>query len=223
MCGRYGFGNPERLSTLPFGVPLPELVQRFNLTPSQDVPLVRETRKGREARMVRWGLVPYWADDKSIGNRLVNARGDSVATKPSFRDAFAERRGLLPADLFYEWQELRDHPVRQPWCVRLPDDAPFAFGAVWDRWKPKGEPDAEPLYTCAIITTEPNATMARIHDRMPLIIEPEDYDRWLDPLSALSTAQALVRPYAGEMEAWPVSLRVNNPRVDDAACIAPLT
>ena len=223
MCGRYGFGNPARLSELPFGVALPELVARFNLTPSQDVPLIRETKRGRDAAMVRWGLVPHWAEDKSIGNRLVNARGDTAATKPAFRDAFAERRGLLPADLFYEWQEQAGHDVRQPWCVRLPEQAPFAFGALWERWRPRGDPDAAWLVTCAIITTEPNAVLRPIHDRMPVIVEPHDYARWLDPSTSLKVAQSLVKPYAGTMEAWPVSLRVNNPRVDDAACIVPLS
>ncbi len=222
MCGRYGFGNPARLGTLPFEAPLPALSARFNVAPSVDVPLVRETAAGRDALLARWGLVPFWADDPSIGNRLANARGDTVASKPSFRAAFRQRRGLMPADLFYEWQVLVGQKGKQPWCVRLPDAEPFAFGAIWERWVPKEQPEAEPLITCAIITTEPNAVMSPIHDRMPLIIAPADYDAWLDPGTSPSAAQSLVRPYQGALEAWRVGARVNNPKFDDEECIAPL-
>ncbi len=222
MCGRYGFGNPVRLGSLPLGADLPLLAARFNLTPSQDVPLVRERATGRDAVLARWGLVPYWADDPSIGNRLANARGDTVASKPSFRDAFRQRRGLMPVDLFYEWQVIAGQQVKQPWCMRLPDGAPFAFGALWERWTPKGDSSAEPLITCAIITTEPNALLAPIHDRMPVIVSPNDYEAWLDPSTTPAIAQSLVRPYAGPMEAWPVTTRVNSARIDDAECITPL-
>ncbi|MBL0171278.1 MAG: SOS response-associated peptidase [Gemmatimonadaceae bacterium] len=222
MCGRYGFGNPARLGTLPFGAALPLLTARFNLTPSQPVPLVRETSGGRDALLARWGLVPFWADDPSIGNRLANARGDTVATKPSFRAAFRQRRGLMPVDLFYEWQVIAGQKVKQPWCIRLPDDEPFAFGAIWEQWTPKHDPGAEPLITCAIITTEPNAVMAPIHDRMPVIMPPDHYEAWLDPSTRPAVAQSLVQPYAGPMLAWPVSTRVNSPRTDDAECITPL-
>jgi putative SOS response-associated peptidase YedK len=223
MCGRYGFGNPARLGTLPFGVTLPELDAHYNLAPSRDVPLVRVDGDVRDAVLARWGLVPFWADDPSIGNRLANARGDTVASKPSFRAAFKLRRGLMPADLFYEWQVVEGQKAKQPWCMRLPDDAPFAFGAIWERWTPKGDPNVEPLVSCAIITTEPNAVMQRIHERMPVIIAPEDYDAWLDPRTSPTVAQSLVRPWAGALRAWPVGLRVNSPRFDDADCIAPLT
>ncbi|MEQ1692365.1 MAG: SOS response-associated peptidase [Gemmatimonas sp.] len=222
MCGRYGFGNPARLGTLPFGTALPLMVARYNVPPSQPVPLVRQRASGRDAVLARWGLVPYWADDPSIGNRLANARGDSVATKPSFREAFGQRRGLMPADLFYEWQIMNGMKVKQPWCVRLPDDEPFAFGAIWERWKPRDDAGAEPLITCAIITTEPNAVMAPIHDRMPVIVAPSDYDAWLDASTPSAVAQSLVRPYRGPMLAWPISTRVNSPRSDDVECVAPL-
>ena len=222
MCGRYGFGNPARLGTLPFGTALPSLDARFNITPSSSVPLVRQTATGRDALMASWGLVPFWADDPSIGHRLANARGDTVAAKPSFRAAFRQRRGLMPADLFYEWQVLEGQKVKQPWCIRLPDATPFAFGALWERWTPKTSPDAEPLISCTIITTEPNALMATIHDRMPVIVAPDDYDVWLDPSTPPAVAQSLIRPWGGPLEAWPVSTRVNAPRHDDAACLEPL-
>lgn len=198
------------------------LEAHFNLTPTQNVPFVRETAAGRDATLVRWGLVPFWADDPSIGNRLANARGDTVASKPSFRAAFKARRGLLPADLFYEWQVIAGQKVKQPWCIRLPDDAPFAMGAIWESWTPKNDPGAEPLVTCAIITTEANDVMRPIHDRMPVIIEPGDFDMWLDPHTKPADAQTLVRPYALPMHAYRVSTRVNSPRFDDPACIEPL-
>lgn len=227
MCGRYGFGNPARLGTLPFGVILPEFEAHYNLTPSQNVPLVRDVGKGahtdRDAIMARWGLVPFWADDPAIGNRMANARGETVATKPSFRAAFKQRRGLMPLDLFYEWQPLSGSKVKQPWCIRMPDAAPFAFGAVWERWTPKNAPDAEPLITCAIITTTPNAVMAPIHDRMPVIIAPDDFDAWLDTATAPDVVQSLVRPYDGPMHAFRVSTRVNSPRSNDVLNIEPLT
>jgi putative SOS response-associated peptidase YedK len=226
MCGRYGFGNPARLGKLPLGVDLslalPDLAPRWNVTPSQPVPLVRETPAGREALMARWGLVPFWADDPSIGNRLANARGDTVATKPAFRAAFKQRRGLMPADLFYEWQPLEGVKVKQPWCMRMPGDAPFAMAALWESWTPKDDRDASPLVTCCLITTEPNNTMQPIHDRMPVILDPADYEAWLDPATSTTTLQGLIRPYHGPMHAYPVSTHVNSPRFDDPECAVPL-
>lgn len=226
MCGRYGFGNPARLAELPLGVEiaarLPALQPRWNITPSQRVVLVRETVDGRDAIMARWGLVPFWADDPSIGNRLANARGDTVAVKPSFRAAFAKRRALMPADLFYEWQPLEGAKVKQPWCMRMPDDAPFALAAIWEMWTPKNDPAAEPLVTCCAITTEPNDVMRPIHDRMPVILSPSDYDTWLDPSASVAEVQRLIRPYDGEMRAYKVSRLVNAPANDVAECAVPL-
>jgi putative SOS response-associated peptidase YedK len=221
MCGRYGFGNPARLGTLPLGVALPDLDARYNITPSQNVPLVLQEGETRQAAMARWGLVPFWADDPAIGNRLANARGDTVASKPSFRGAFRQRRGLMPADLFYEWQVIPGQKVKQPWCIRLADDAPFAMAALWERWTPKATPDAEPLLSCCVITTEPNGTMGPIHDRMPVILHAEDYARWLDPRTPAAEAQALIRPYDGAMRAYRVSTYVNAPRNLGAECAAP--
>lgn len=222
MCGRYGFGSAAGLSQLPLGVVLPELTPRFNVAPSQSVPLVVQGKSGRRAGMARWGLVPFWADDPSIGNRLANARGDTVASKPSFRAAFKQRRGLMLADQFYEWQPLPGEKVKQPWCIRMADDGAFAMAALWERWTPKDTPDAEPLVTCCIITTEPNSTMVPIHDRMPVILHPNDYDAWLDPATAPETAQALIAPYSGPMRAFKVSTYVNAPRNEGPACADPL-
>lgn len=222
MCGRYGFADPARLGLLPLGVTLPPLAPRFNVAPSQPVPLVRQQGAVRDALLARWGLVPFWADDPAIGHRLVNARSETAAVKPAFRAAFRHRRALMPADLFYEWQVVPGQKGKQPWCIRLPDGAPFAMAALWEQWTPKGAPEAEPLVTCALLTTDPNATMAPIHDRMPVILPPDAWDAWLDPATPGNAAQALLRPYAGAMEAHPVSTLVNNPRHEDPACALPL-
>lgn len=222
MCGRYGFGNPARLGTLPLGVALPDLEPRFNVAPSQAVPIVLQDAAGRRAIMARWGLVPFWAGDPGIGNKLANARGDTVAAKPSFRAAFRARRALIPADRFYEWQVRAGQSVKQPWCIQLADESPFCFGGLWEAWVPKGQPDAEPLVSCCLITTEPNDTMAPIHDRMPVILPSGAYDVWLDPTTPGAAAQALIRPYDGAMRAYPVSTYVNAPRNEGAACSAPL-
>ncbi len=213
-----------RVAELPLGVDvvasLPDLQPRWNVTPSQGVVLIRGTAAGRDAMQARWGLVPFWADDPSIGHRLANARGDTVAVKPSFRAAFAKRRGLMPADLFYEWQAIAGAKSKQPWCIRLPGDAPFAMAAIWETWTPRHDPGAVPLVTCCLITTEPNEVMRPIHDRMPVILSPADYDTWLDPASTSSTLQALVRPYRGAMYAYKVSRLVNAPVNDSPDCAA---
>lgn len=222
MCGRYGFGNPARLGTLPLGVELPELGARFNVAPSQAVPFVLQDRDGRHADFLKWGLVPFWADDPSIGNRLANARADSVAVKPSFRNAFKSRRGLMLADLYYEWQVVAGEKVKQPWCIRMDGDAPFGMASLWERWTPKATPDIAPLTTCCVITTEANDVMSPIHDRMPVIIHPNDFDEWLDPKTPADKALALLKPYDGAMYAYPVSTMVNVPRNDSPACIEPL-
>jgi putative SOS response-associated peptidase YedK len=224
MCGRYGFGNPARLGELPFNVPLPDLEPRWNVAPGQLVPLVLEEPEGRRAVMARWGLVPEWAADPSIGNRLINARGDTIRVKPAFQKAFRSRRGLMPADLFYEWQAVAGSRTKQPWCIRLPGDAPFAFGAIWERWLPTGaEPPVEPLVTCALITTAPNEVMAPIHDRMPVIVPPGAFTTWLDPRTREEDAFALLAPFAGELRAYPVATIVNATKNDDARCIESIT
>jgi len=203
---------------------MPSFEPRYNVAPTQDVPLVLEEDQGvRKAVFARWGLVPFWAKDASIGNRLLNARGDTIRAKPAFRAAFRKRRGLMPADLFYEWQALPGSKLKQPWCIRMPGDAPFAFGAVWEQWLDRTAEDSKLLTSCAIVTTEPNAVMTPIHDRMPLIIEANDYDNWLDPAANESEAFELIRPYPGEMRAYRVSTWVNSPARTDSRCIEGIT
>jgi putative SOS response-associated peptidase YedK len=198
------------------------LQPRFNIAPTQAVAAVRRvpesSEPARQLVLLRWGLVPSWAKDPKIGNSLINARAESVAAKPAFRTAFRRRRCLVVADGFYEWQ--RTGTKKQPYFIRLADDRPFAFAGLWEFWE---GPDHSALESCTLITTSANELMAPIHDRMPVILSPDDYDRWLDPaIQKPDQLQPLLRPYpSGEMLAYPVSTHVNNPRNEDAECIAP--
>jgi putative SOS response-associated peptidase YedK len=224
MCGRFTLTDPARLDTAALGIALlPSLGPRFNIAPTQDVLLVHLDRDGRRrATLARWGLIPSWAKDASIGNRMANARGETLAEKPSFRSAWRRRRGLVFADGFYEWQALPDRRVKQPWWITRADHAPFAFGALWEVWQPP-EPDAEPICSCTLVTTAPNALMAPIHDRMPVIVAPDDWARWLgDGLTDAPPPADLVAPC--DPAGWTVravSTWVNTPAHDDAQCIAP--
>jgi putative SOS response-associated peptidase YedK len=192
---------------------------RYNIAPTQSVAAVRAPSgiDKREFAFLRWGLVPSWADDPAIGNRLINARSDSVATKPSFRSAFKHRRCLVLADGFYEWQKLGSK--KQPHYFSLRDGKPFAFAGLWERWEKSGTP----VESCTILTTEANDVLRPVHERMPVILEPKDYDLWLDPSPQKpELLQGLLRPYsAGEMTGFPVSPLVNNPRINSPRCIEP--
>jgi putative SOS response-associated peptidase YedK len=160
--------------------------------------------------------VPYWAEDVAIGNRLINARADAVERTPAFREAYRRRRCLVPADGFFEWR--KDGKRRQPLLVRRKDGAPFAFAGLWERWK---QPDGQVLRSCTIITCPPNDLVAPVHDRMPVLLDPADLERWLDPEAA--NGRELLKPCPAEwLEAVPVSPRVNSPDNDDRACITPL-
>jgi putative SOS response-associated peptidase YedK len=197
----------------------PNLMPRYNIAPTQDVPVVRLTRDGTgpELIMARWGLVPFWADDLKIGNRLINARCESVRTMRPFREAYPRRRCLVPADGFFEWR--KEGKTRQPFLIRRRDQAPFAFAGLWERWKDPA--DRTVVRSCAIITCPANALVAPIHDRMPVILAPEDHARWLDLPAA--EPQHLLAPYpAAWLESIPVNPRVNNPNHDDEECIRPL-
>lgn len=222
MCGRYGFGNPARLGTLPLGVTFPALAPRYNVAPSQAVPLVLQEGDTREVRLAKWGLIPFWDEDPGIGHKLANARAEGIASKPAFRAAFKKQRGLMPADLFYEWQVVPGHQGKQPWCIRLPDDEPFVMAALWDLWQPKHDPIADPVLTCCVITTDANATMEPIHHRMPVILPLADVDAWLDPDTAPADAARLLRSYEGPLHAYQVKTWVNATRNDDPQCATPL-
>jgi putative SOS response-associated peptidase YedK len=193
-----------------------DLKPRYNIAPTQTVPVVRLNPAGRrEIAMLRWGLIPFWSKDPKIAYRMINARAETVATAPAFRAAFKKRRCLVPASGFYEWKKLDDG--KQPYFVGMRDGSSFAFAGLWERWD-KGE---APVETFTIITGEPNSLVAQLYDRMPVILDPYDYDAWLN---AADTAipQALLQPFPAQlMTAYPVSKRVNNAKNDDAAVMEP--
>ena len=221
MCGRFSLGGTVRVGQL-FDLPnWPETPPRYNIAPGQDVPAVIRNREtaARESRRFRWGLVPFWAKDPTIGNRLINARAETVAAKPAFRRPLRERRCLILADGFYEWEQRGRG--KQPWYIRMRDSRPFAFAGLWDRWQPASD---EPIETCAIVTTEPNEVIGRVHNRMPAILSPEAYGLWLDPtFQDVEGVQAVLRPFpAEEMVAFPVGTQVNSPVHDSPDLIVPL-
>ena len=222
MCGRYTVRGILPVAEL-FGISLPAEFQqpRYNIAPTQDVLVVRSAAPDAEQRrrgdLLRWGLVPHWALDPSVGNRMINARAETAAERPAFRDAMKRRRCLVPADGFYEWKAATPPAKRkQPHLIRMKDDRPFAFAGLWESW---GHGD-ERVESFTILTTSPNEVVAPIHDRMPVIVAPEDYDRWLDSKVDVAGVKELLRPYAAaEMVAQPVGTHVNNPANDTPACV----
>jgi len=220
MCGRFTLTElqPDVLTevfTLHGGAP--ELTPRYNIAPTQPVATVIRDAKtdANQLEIMRWGLVPSWAKDITIGSRLINARGETIHEKPSFRAAFKRRRCLVVADGFYEWQKQADGS-KQPLYITLKEEGPFAFAGLWEFWVDPGS--GGELVTCTIITTTPNDFMRPIHNRMPVILPRSEYDRWLDPAQEDPAALLpLLRPYPDDlMTAWPVSKRVNSPANDDA-------
>lgn len=218
MCGRFAlFASPELLAEY-FALTdseLSALAPHYNLTPGQDIAAVRVDRDGKRRLVaLRWGLVPFWAKDAAIGRRLVNARLDSLASKPAFREALTRRRCLIAASGFYEWGEAAPG-ARQPFFVRPRHDPLLALAGLWERWR---SPDGTTLESCVIVTTEANALLAPIHDRMPLMVARADHDRWLDPATSIAELSA----QGPELDAWPVGKYVNDPRNDDEKLIEPL-
>lgn len=222
MCGRFGLTRPEALKLERFGISeLPPLVPRYNIPPSSDILVIRERKGVTEAEMIRWGLVPSWAKDPAIGHRMANVRSDTALEKSSFRAAMQKRRCLIPADVFFEWQEVPGRKRRRPYAVALNEGEIFALGGLWEAWRPKEGGDW--VITCAILTTEPNELLAPIHDRMPVIVSPQDYGAWIAAGTSTKEVQRLVQSYPpGDMRAWEVSLLVNDPKSDDARVIAPV-
>ena len=200
-----------------------QLPLRFNIAPTQPIAAVRQLGPGepRQLDALRWGLIPSWAKDPAIGNRMINARAETLAEKPAYRAAYRQRRCLVLADGFYEWQKTASG--KQPYYIRLADDRPFAFAGLWERWQDKTLKDAPVLESCTIITTDANQLVQPIHDRMPVILAPEDYEQWLDPsLDAAEQLAPLLRSYPAEkMTAYPVSSLVNRPTNDSPECIQP--
>jgi putative SOS response-associated peptidase YedK len=236
VCGRFTLTSPAQAIAEAFGVEPPaDLAPRYNIAPSQDVLVVRAAESGeRTIAPVRWGLVPWWSKEIPRSLSTINARAESAAEKPAFRDPFRQRRCLVPANGFYEWQPSpggRGGP-RQPFLARLRGGEPFAIAGLWERWRPRarsdgpsapGAGDGERLESCAILTTAPNPLMAPIHDRMPVLLPPEAWDLWLDPREHdVERLRAILRPFPAEaMEAIPVTPWVNDPRHDDPRCVEP--
>ena len=215
MCGRFLLtAPPEALQRLFGFLELPNLAPRYNVAPSQAVAaMLLDAAAERRFAWLRWGLVPSWS--KGERTPLINARSETVAEKPSFRDAFARRRAVVFADGFYEW---RQGGNRQPYCIRLTDNAPFAFAAIWEPLAEAGE--GEPERGCALMTTEANAKMAAVHHRMPVILTPEQVGPWLDPATPRDDLQALLQPLPdAAVTLTPVSKRVNAVREDDAGLL----
>jgi putative SOS response-associated peptidase YedK len=224
MCGRYFLTTPgEVLANLFETAAAPDLAPRYNIAPTQTVPIVRAAANGaREIALVSWGLVPHWAKERAIGNKLINARGETLAEKPSFRDAYRKRRCLLPADGYFEWKRPESGgSVKQPYAFRARDGRPFALAGLWSSWKDPAS--GETLESCAIVTTSPNELAATVHDRMPVIVAPERFELWLGAGAPTADFASLLEPYpADRMEAFPVSRRVNSPANDSPEILEPV-
>lgn len=223
MCGRFTLRTPPAELAEFFGLfREPDVRPRFNISPTQSVGAIRfdQDKTPREWVTLRWGLIPSWAKDAKIGNRLINARSESVAEKPAFRAAFKRRRCLIPADGFYEWKKL-DAKTKQPYHITLPDGGPFAFAGLWEHWT---APDGGEVESCTIVTTEANEQMEELHDRMPVILSRENYDQWLNPgIQDREALEPLLRSCGDELRFTAVSTVVNSPRNESAECIAPAT
>jgi putative SOS response-associated peptidase YedK len=212
MCGRYAFFAPADAVRRWFGVPfVPEFAARYNIAPTQDVPVVREREPGqREVALLRWGLVPSWADDPAIGQRMINARAETLAEKPSFRTALRRRRCAMLASGWYEWQKTA--AGKQPFFLHRSDGEPLGFAGLWEQWVDRGSGEA--IQSCAIVTTAAPPALAAIHDRMPALLGPEALAAWLDPREsdAAKLVPLLGAGEAAAIEARPVSRAVNDAR-----------
>lgn len=220
MCGRFTrHHKPEEIAERFQVEPIEEASEaRYNIAPSQIVPVIRQV-DGREMIACKWGLIPFWSKDPKIGNKMINAKGETLAEKASFKSTLAKRRCLIPADGFYEWQK-KENGQKQPVYIRLRGGGLFAFAGLWEEWK---SPEGGKLRTFTIITVEPNELLAQIHNRMPAILKPEDEAGWLDPSSFAPGVVQLLGPYpAAEMEYYPVSSAVNSPMLDEPSYILPL-
>ncbi len=223
MCGRFAQVTPPEAIRQMFGTKnlVPNLPARFNVAPTQDIMAVRfnPATGERSLDLLKWGMIPHWAKDATIAAKLINARSEGIESKPSFRDAFARRRCLIPADAFYEWKA--DTKPKQPYAIRRADPGLFALAGLWENWK---APDGHWVRTATIITTQANELVARLHDRMPVVLAPEDWGRWLgDETASAEELRGLLKPFdADQMEAYPVGLEVNNVHSEGAGLLEPM-
>lgn len=226
MCGRYTlYSSPQDIAEYFDLDGAPDLQRRYNIAPTQDVPLVRPASEEegeassdgpRELVAARWGLVPFWADDPDDLPTMINARAETAADKPAFRVAFSRRRCVLPASGFYEWRPTGNG--KQPYHIRRADETPLAFAGLWERWR--SDDDGRELESCLIIVTEANDLLRPIHDRMPVILSREEIAAWLAPEAGREELESLLRPYPGDdLRGHPVSRRVNSPQNDDPSLV----
>jgi putative SOS response-associated peptidase YedK len=217
MCGRYRLSRRKQIIAEHFDAlsDADDWSPRYNIAPTQSVPVIRQhpTEPTRHLSQMRWGLIPSWSKDSSGAARMINARSETAHTLPAFRDAMKYRRCLVPADAFYEWKRYANS--KQPYCFEVRNGELFAFAGLWEGWK---DPSGTWVKTCTILTTTPNALTSAVHDRMPVILNPCDYDLWLDPGMNETTTQLLKTFDATDMRRYPVSSRVNNTLKDDAEC-----
>ena len=224
MCGRYALEAPSSRLSWRFGLDeCAAVVARYNIAPATDIPVIRQSPAGqRVLHLLRWGLLPHWAKDPAIASRLINARGESLAEKPAFHDAFQRRRCLIPASGFYEWPALAGTAAaarKQPWYISLSSGETMAFGGLWESWT---APGGDVVRSCCIVTTAANGLLRAVHERMPLILAAEHWQDWL--AAGVDRAGALIQPYpeAG-MQRWPVSSRVGKASEDDPALIVAIS
>jgi putative SOS response-associated peptidase YedK len=224
MCGRFALITPGEDLVTQFGVEAQahllkpgEPTARYNIAPTQPVTAIRAAGAEEEQwAFFHWGLIPSWAKDPAMGSRMINARSETAAAKPSFRAAFKRRRCLIPMDGFYEWRKIAGG--KQPYFIHMADRRPFAAAGLWEMWF---GPDGSELESCTILTTTPNELVAELHNRMPVILDPADYDPWLHD-DRPDQLNHLLRPFsAAPMAAYPVSTYVNNPRNEGPACVVP--
>lgn len=223
MCGRFvGYRSYHELKkAFPIDKAACEVTENYNVAPSQKVLAIIKHDNENWLEKLHWGLVPFWGKDVSIGNRMINARVETVASKPSFRNAFKKRRCLILADGFYEWKGMKGQ--KQPMYITLPDGEPFAFAGLWETWNPKDDPDN--IYkSCAIITTQSSDSVREIHHRMPAILKPENYEAWLDPLNqdVKELENILKTGIVTELVSHPVSKNVNSVKNNEPSNIIPL-
>lgn len=225
MCGRFTQSQSGETIAKDFQLSVvPDVTPSYNIAPTQGVATVwqpagqSDVQSERQFRVLRWGLIPSWAKEAAIGAKLINARAETVAEKPSFRSAFKQRRCLILADGFYEWQ--RQNGKKQPFYLHLQNHQPFAFAGLWERWQ---DSTGEPIASCTILTTEANPMVRPIHDRMPVILSPDAYETWLNPDTPPNSLQSLLHPYdAAVMVTYPVSSLVNKPANNSPDCLQPL-
>ena len=227
MCGRYGRrADKQRIAEAMqagyVNVFEEDIVPSYNVAPQTFQPVVRLNRDSgeRELTVMRWGLVPWWSKDGKAGFSTINAKAETLTTSPAFREAFQRRRCLVPGEWFYEWRKI-DPKTKQPFAIALKDGSMFAFAGLWERWKDKGT--GQRLETYTIVTTDPNELVKPIHNRMPVILAPRDYERWLAPADPAHLPIDLLRPYPAEaMTVWKVSSAVGNVKNDEPGLIVPL-